>query len=297
MKPVRLGDRGPAVEDIQRRLRILGYDLGPTGIDGVFLGRTAEAVAAFQDAMHLSEDSVVGDMTWAALVDATFTIGDRVLYLRLPHFHGYDVRVLQEALNALGFACGATDGIFGAFTERAVAEFQRNAGLLADGIAGDDTVRAINALRHVWVDKPSESHSAAQTGPARAAEVLAKTPFAVAGLDSAGTCVAQRLANLAFATTPEARVTVLDEAIRIPENTVFVLRLCGSGSVDALPGRPVVRVGDPATFVSRLRTAFETARRCGGEVAVELEDVHDGDEHSEQRAAVQLLDAVCAVFD
>jgi hypothetical protein len=276
---------------------MLGYDLGPTGVDGVFLGRTAEAVSAFQDTMRLSEDSVVGELTWAALVDATFTLGDRVLYLRLPHFHGCDVRVLQEALNALGFACGATDGIFGAFTERAVAEFQRNAALPADGIAGDDTVRAINALRHVWVDKPSASHSAAQTGPARAAEVLARTPFAVAGLDRAGTCVAQRLANLAFATTAEARVTVLDESVRLPEDTVFVLRICGHGSADSLPGRPVVRRGDSATFASRLRTAFETARRCGGDVAIELEDVQEGDEHAEQRAAVQLLDAVCAVFD
>ena len=42
MRPIRPGDRGPAVEDIQRRLLALGYDLGITGVDGVFLGRTLE---------------------------------------------------------------------------------------------------------------------------------------------------------------------------------------------------------------------------------------------------------------
>ena len=162
MNPVRPGDRGSAVEDIQRRLLVLGYDLGRTGIDGVYLGRTREAVEAFQREHGLAENGVVGDQTWAALVDATFTLGDRMLYLRVPHFHGRDVRSMQEALNALGFACGLTDGIFGTFTERAVREFQRNAGLAADGIVGADTVSALTNLRHVWEGKEPHAHSAAQ---------------------------------------------------------------------------------------------------------------------------------------
>jgi len=96
MRPVRIGDRGAAVEDIQRRLRTLGYELGITGIDGVFFGLTAEAVRAFQQEHGLAEDGLVGDETWSALVDATFTLGDRMLYLRLPYFHGHDVALRQE---------------------------------------------------------------------------------------------------------------------------------------------------------------------------------------------------------
>ena len=95
MRPVRPGARGPAVEDIQRRLLALGYDLGRTGVDGVFLGLTADAVRSFQSVNGLSEDGVVGDETWSALVDAGFKLGDRMLYLRLPHFHGHDVLALQ----------------------------------------------------------------------------------------------------------------------------------------------------------------------------------------------------------
>ncbi len=174
MRSVRPGDRGPAVEDIQRRLRALGYDLGRAGIDGIFLGATADAVKSFQRELGLTEDGFVGDETWSALVDATFTLGDRMLYLRVPHFHGNDARLLQQALNTLGFACGAVDGIFGGFTERAVREFQRNAALPADGIVGPETVRALMALRHVWEGKEPKAHSEARLGQARAAEVLSQ---------------------------------------------------------------------------------------------------------------------------
>ena len=69
MRPLRSGDKGPGVEDIQRRLLTLGFELGRTGIDGVFLGRTLEAVRAFQRAQGLDEDGLVGDETWSALVD------------------------------------------------------------------------------------------------------------------------------------------------------------------------------------------------------------------------------------
>ena len=125
LEPIAQGDRGAAVEDVQKRLLVLGFDLGPTGVDGVFLGATLSAVRSFQHANGLSEDGTVGDETWAALVDATFRLGDRLLYLRYPYLHGADVRALQSALNVLGFACGSPDGIFGAFTERAVRTFPR----------------------------------------------------------------------------------------------------------------------------------------------------------------------------
>ena len=83
----------------------------------------------------------VDEKTWTALVDASFCLGDRTLYLRMPHFHGHDVQQLQKALSALGFACGDIDGIFGAFTELALRKFQTNLGLPTDGIAGAYTDR------------------------------------------------------------------------------------------------------------------------------------------------------------
>ncbi|HEY5541204.1 MAG TPA: peptidoglycan-binding protein [Coriobacteriia bacterium] len=296
MRFVRPGNRGPAVEDIQRRLLSLGFDLGPTGVDGVFLGSTTEAVRAFQLEHKLSEDGVVGDETWSALVDAGFTFGDRTLYLRLPHFHGHDVLVLQQALNVLGFAAGATDSIFGAYTERALREFQRNAGLPDDGIAGRDTVRTIINLRHVWEGKDARSHSGARLAPARAAEVLARVPLAVIGDDESGRRIAERVVNLAHATTEAALVHVLGDAEEVPADTV-VFRLCGTGSEPAQPGRPHVRADEPDALAARLLTAVATVRDGCREVVVELGGTLTTDDLEEQRAAVLVLDAVCAAFD
>ncbi|TLM98779.1 MAG: peptidoglycan-binding protein [Actinobacteria bacterium] len=296
MKPIRLGDRGPAVEDIQRRLRLLGHDLGPTGIDGVFFGRTADAVRTFQVEHALEEDGVVGPLTWAALVDATFVLGDRMLYLRMPHFHGNDVSLLQEALNTLGFACGELDGIFGAYTEQALCEFQRNAGLVSDGIAGDETVRTLMGLRHVWSDKGARAHSEAHLGTARAAEVLARLDIAVRGLDAAGADIAERLSNLASATTERARIPVLGPTGAAPQDARVVLAICGDGTGRAEPGRPVIKATDEQALEPRLRTAIEAVQSCS-EVVVEFGGLPVRDERELQRAATRLLDAVCGVFD
>jgi peptidoglycan hydrolase-like protein with peptidoglycan-binding domain len=296
MKPVRPGDRGPAVEDIQRRLLTLGYDLGRTGVDGVFLGATAEAVSVFQAQHTLAEDGLVGERTWAALVDASFSLGDRMLYLRLPHFHGRDVTVLQQALNALGFTVGEIDGIFGAFTERALREFQRNAGVSRDGIVGPNTVRAIVNLRHVWEGKDPRAHSAAVTAPARAAEVLERAEIVVIGDDETGRNVAKRLVNLAHATTAHTRLHELADG-EAPPLSGAVLRLCGTEVALGVTGQPVVHVEGRDVVAARLLTALEAIPGACREVIIELDAEFAGDELSEQRAAVLLLDAVCAVFD
>jgi len=57
------------------------------------------------------------------------------------------VRELQEALNALGFDCGAADGIFGTKTFNAVVAFQTEAKLDADGVVGPKTWRELDAAR------------------------------------------------------------------------------------------------------------------------------------------------------
>lgn len=58
---------------------------------------------------------------------------------------GTEVTRLQAALSALGYDCGEADGIFGAKTEAAVRNFQRDHSLTVDGIAGRDTQAALYA--------------------------------------------------------------------------------------------------------------------------------------------------------
>ena len=59
---------------------------------------------------------------------------------------GDDVAELQQRLCTLGFDTGRVDGIFGDATGRALAEFQRNAGLPVDGIVGGATLRELMRL-------------------------------------------------------------------------------------------------------------------------------------------------------
>lgn len=94
----------------------------------------------FQAARGLRVDGVCGAQTWAALVEAGYRLGDRLLYLRQPMLRGDDVASLQRRLGALGFDAGRIDGIFGPATERALTEFQRNAGLVVDGVCGPGTI-------------------------------------------------------------------------------------------------------------------------------------------------------------
>jgi N-acetylmuramoyl-L-alanine amidase len=53
------------------------------------------------------------------------------------------VAELQSRLGRLGFDGGRVDGILGPRTARALADFQSNCGLNADGVCGTDTVRSI----------------------------------------------------------------------------------------------------------------------------------------------------------
>jgi hypothetical protein len=62
---LRIGSRGPAVVQLQRRLATLHYDVGP--IDGGFGAQTFHAVVAFQKVNGLVRDGIVGPRTWYAL--------------------------------------------------------------------------------------------------------------------------------------------------------------------------------------------------------------------------------------
>ena len=85
MDTIKRHDTGPAVEDVQQRLATIGL-LAPAGVDGAFGEATAAAVRAFCERQGLPATDQVDDRVWAALVDASFTLGDRTLYLRMPPF-------------------------------------------------------------------------------------------------------------------------------------------------------------------------------------------------------------------
>ena len=109
--PLSLGSIGPAVRDLTARLRGAGFD---PGTDTVTFGEATEAaLQRFQASRGLEPAGVCDRDTWLALVEAGYSVGDRLLYLTSPMLRGDDVAELQLRLGALGFDAGRVDGIFG----------------------------------------------------------------------------------------------------------------------------------------------------------------------------------------
>lgn len=95
------------------------------------------------------------DLTWTALVEASWELGDRHLYVRSnPYIRGDDVAELQRILGQLGFDAGRIDGIYGPATARAVTEFQENTGLNGDGVCGYETLDALRRVGGRVADRP-----------------------------------------------------------------------------------------------------------------------------------------------
>jgi N-acetylmuramoyl-L-alanine amidase len=155
--PLLVGDGGAAVQDLQRRLAALGISCGGDPA-GRFEDGTASAVRALQQSAGLDVNGVVGEITWQALVEAGYRLGDRQLYHRSPMTRGDDVAELQRRLGALGFDAGRVDGIFGPLTSAALTEFQRNSGLVSDGIFGRDSAAALERLGQVRTTAINVAH-------------------------------------------------------------------------------------------------------------------------------------------
>jgi N-acetylmuramoyl-L-alanine amidase len=143
--PLAAGARGAGVKDVQQRLATLGFS-SDADEPGAFGAATEAAVRAFQQKRKLRTDGIVGEQTWSSLVEAGYALGDRWLYQTSPMVRGDDVGLLQRRLSALGFHNGRVDAIFGPATALAVREFQRNAGLVVDGIVGPATLEALARL-------------------------------------------------------------------------------------------------------------------------------------------------------
>jgi N-acetylmuramoyl-L-alanine amidase len=147
VRPIRRGDHGAAVLEI--RAILAGMDLVPPGPveQAAFEEDLERAVRAFQQSRGLSVDGEVGDETWRALLAAQWHLGARTLYQAIPEaLTGDDVRQLQERLLEMGYDVGRADGVYGARTARAVAQFQREVGLTPDGACGPQTLHALRRL-------------------------------------------------------------------------------------------------------------------------------------------------------
>jgi len=148
MRVLRRGDAGPAVAEVRSTLASIGLLPNTNGsVPAVYDELVEHAVSNFQQQRGLITDGVVGPATYRALRDATYQLGARPLaYLVSAPVSGDDVLTLQERLLELGYDAGRPNGVFGAQTEHALRNFQRDYGLTVDGICGAETLRALRQL-------------------------------------------------------------------------------------------------------------------------------------------------------
>ena len=125
MAKISKGDSNRWVVYLQTSLISLGYNIGPSKVDGNFGSGTESAVKQFQSDNNLTKDGIVGNNTWAKIMEK--------------------IRPIQEKLIEKGYFVGegGADGIFGYNTINAVKEFQKDNNLKQDGIAGDETQKAL----------------------------------------------------------------------------------------------------------------------------------------------------------
>ena len=293
MELIQKNDTGVAVEDVQSKLRDLGF-MEKSQVNGIFDEATEAALVEFCKANNLPESRQVDDKLWAALLDATFRLGDRTLYLRMPHFHGNDVRQLQHALGALGFSCGHDDGIFGAYTEDALRKFQMNMGLPTDGIAGAFTYRALRNLQHSWEGKTGPQETV-HMGFARAADVLESNALCLFGTCEFTRSVATRISNLALATNPASKIISADNLLVAPDEEMLLVHIVLSED-QAMENVPFVTFDDEETLSLRLGSAIGAASARPPRISVCLPGSQwqdAGADRSAQHFAITLLDELC----
>jgi N-acetylmuramoyl-L-alanine amidase len=234
--PLEPGASGRAVRDLTTRLRSLGLD--PGGDPASYDSGTTAAVKEFQSSRGLEPDGVCDEHTWAALVEAGFHLGDRLLYLTSPMMRGDDVARLQLQLGALGFDAGRVDGIFGPMTQHALLDFQQNVGLVADEVCGPDTVAALSRLQ------PRAGHGT--VAGVRERHLLRTQPRGLVGLrvaivhqDAPEALVGTLGADLLRLGAQAAVFTGADWSSLAQEVNAFEAGLCVALVVDDLPAQEI----------------------------------------------------------
>ena len=134
------------MHELQRRLSAAGFLAPGSAEDANFCARTHAALLAFQDSYGLRPTGECDDQCWSALIEASWSLGERLLFLRSPNIRGDDVAELQSSLNRLGFDCGRVDGIFGPKVVAAITDFQLNIGVEGNGICTPELVEALHRM-------------------------------------------------------------------------------------------------------------------------------------------------------
>jgi peptidoglycan hydrolase-like protein with peptidoglycan-binding domain len=171
---LKLGAQGPAVADLQTRLKSAGYFDGP--ITSYYGSLTEASVTRFQQAKQIAADGAAGPQTLAALQQTSRPTQSPTPTTQQPPAQGGPaepvttgtlqrgdrgdaVTTLQNRLKTAGVFDGPVTGFYGSLTEEAVRRFQQAKGLSVDGVAGPRTMAALMS------GSPTASRPPAQGSP------------------------------------------------------------------------------------------------------------------------------------
>jgi N-acetylmuramoyl-L-alanine amidase len=225
MQLLRRGDCSAAVVEIRAMLRQCGLPL--KGEDPTFDAEVEHGVRSFQQQRGLISDGIVGPATYRALRDAGWTLGDRMLALMVTApMTGDDVVTLQERLSELGYDPGRPGGVFDEQTEHALRRFQREYGLVPDGLCGPATLRSLRQLgRKVTGGRPHlmrEQELLRRSGPRLRGKRIVVDPGHGGpdrGVVSAGVAEADLMWDLARRLVGRMSATGMDAMLSRQEHT------------------------------------------------------------------------------
>lgn len=144
---LKVGSRGAAVQDVQKKLVALGYNVGSTGADGIFGNATKNAVIKFQGSVGISKDGIVGSVTLAKLNEAYNNRNKGQSVTSTTSYTGKDyVRKAQVHISNFTGTAISSDGIIGTETRKGIVKCLQRAlnldyksGLAMDGCRGNAT--------------------------------------------------------------------------------------------------------------------------------------------------------------
>ena len=139
-KDLKRRDRNTDVKNLQEKLIELGY-LDDTA-DGIFGEKTQVAIEQLQSDLGMTVTGVATAELQRMLFAGEISAYNPYLPLKRGD-RGTRVSRMQAELKALGYYAGATDGVYGSGTEKAVSAFQKQEDLNETGQADEETLKAL----------------------------------------------------------------------------------------------------------------------------------------------------------
>ncbi|MBQ7374148.1 MAG: spore cortex-lytic enzyme [Clostridia bacterium] len=174
--------------------------------------------------------SAIGVVTYTAnyyTYESSFLAQSQEVLVLKQGSRGETVKKIQQRLKNWGYYKGSVDGIYGAQTKKAVISFQKKNGLVADGIVGNKTLKAIG----ISVSSQSQSSGSGKYSSSDIA-LLARLIYAEArgesytGQVAVGAVVLNRVKSSSFPNTisgviyqPYAFTCVQDGQINLTPNS------------------------------------------------------------------------------